>query len=127
MNAISSTKNKRVIVIANKNWEMAPLMNVLLEPRACPAGLAWPTTLNPLTEWQAGSRPKTVADISNPIPRASTCSQSIAADTARAAALKVGGKAGRLINTLWREILHEGLQPEPAEPAVGLRSARPSL
>src|SRR5436189_933229 len=60
-------------------------------------------------------------------PRASTCSQSIAADTARAAALKVGGKAGRLINTLWREILREGLQPEPAEPAVGLRSARPSL
>src|SRR5205085_999017 len=40
-------------------------------------------------------------------PRASTCSQSIAADTARAAALKVGGKAGRLINTLWREILRE--------------------
>src|SRR5438046_10721954 len=60
-------------------------------------------------------------------PRASTCSQSIAADTARAAALKVGGKAGRLIKTLWREILREGLQPEPAEPAVGLRSARPSL
>jgi hypothetical protein len=29
--------------------------------------------------------------------------------------------------TLWREILREGLQPEPAEPAVGLRSARPSL
>jgi selenocysteine lyase/cysteine desulfurase len=27
----------------------------------------------------------------------------------------------------WREILREGLQPEPAEPAVGLRSARPSL
>src|SRR5438094_3801193 len=54
-------------------------------------------------------------------PRASTCSQSIAADTARAAAL-VGGKAGRLINTLWREILREGLQPEPAEPAVGLQA-----
>jgi hypothetical protein len=70
MNAISSTRNKRVIVIANKNWEMAPLMNVLLEPRACPAGLAWPTTLNPLTQWQAGSRSKTVADISNPMPRA---------------------------------------------------------
>src|SRR5205807_3612600 len=55
-------------------------------------------------------------------PRASTCSQSIAADTARAAALKVGGKAGRLINTLWREIPREGLQPEPAEPAVGLQA-----
>ena len=26
-----------------------------------------------------------------------------------------------------REIPREGLQPEPAEPAVGLRSARPSL
>jgi hypothetical protein len=27
----------------------------------------------------------------------------------------------------WREIPREGLQPEPEEPAVGLRSARPSL
>ena len=58
-------------------------------------------------------------------PRASTCSQSIAADTARAAALKVGGKAGRLINTLWREILREGLQPEPSG-ASGRTSKRRS-
>ena len=60
-------------------------------------------------------------------PRASTCSQSIAADTARAAALKVGGKAGRLINTLWREILREGSQPEPsgASGRTSKRSSKP--
>ena len=28
---------------------------------------------------------------------------------------RAGKKAGRLIKTLWREILREGLQPEPAE------------
>src|SRR5438034_10249793 len=39
--------------------------------------------------------------------------------------LKVGGKAGRLINTLWREILREGSQPEPSR-ASGRTSKRSS-
>ena len=30
------TQDKRVLIIANKRWEAAPLLNVLREPRACP-------------------------------------------------------------------------------------------
>jgi hypothetical protein len=61
---------KRVVIIANKNWEAAPLMDVLLEPRACPPGFPWPRTLNHTTSWQAASTPKTADDIANPKPRA---------------------------------------------------------
>src|SRR5436853_7428912 len=55
-------------------------------------------------------------------PLASTCSQSIAADTVRAASVKVGGKTGLLHNPLEREIPHRGLYQYTAEPADGRRS-----
>jgi hypothetical protein len=62
--------DKRIVLIANKNWETAPLMNVLLEPRACPPAFPWPSTQWPLEAWQAGATKKTAPDVSSPHPRA---------------------------------------------------------
>ena len=36
---------KRVLIIANKNWEATALMNVLLEVKACPDKFPWPVKL----------------------------------------------------------------------------------
>ena len=49
-------------------------------------------------------------------------SATILAGALAGSAMAQAPDAGRLIKTLWREILREGLQPEPAEPAVGLRT-----
>lgn len=47
--------SKRVLVIANKNWEASALMNVLLEAKACPERFPWPVRLNhplpPQSDW----------------------------------------------------------------------------
>lgn len=55
-------ESKRVLVIANKNWEATALMNVLLEATACPEQFPWPVRLNhpmlPQNNWR------------NPQPRA---------------------------------------------------------
>ncbi len=68
---MATPRCRRVLVVANKNWEVAPLMDVLLEPRACPPLFPWPTMLPPVQAWQAGSRPpKTPEDIKKPHPRA---------------------------------------------------------
>jgi len=37
--------HKRVLIIANKNWEATALMNVLLEAKACPDKFPWPVKL----------------------------------------------------------------------------------
>lgn len=54
--------HKRVLIVANKNWEATALMNVLLEPKACPDKFPWPVKLAhpvpPGTDWN------------NPQPRA---------------------------------------------------------
>ena len=54
--------HKRVLIIANKNWEATALMNVLLETKACPEKFPWPVRLNhpllPQSDWN------------NPQPRA---------------------------------------------------------
>jgi len=60
---------KRILLIANKAWEATPLMNVLLEPRACPSGFPWPNNLCPLEAWQTSSVAKSSSDVTNPRPR----------------------------------------------------------
>ena len=37
--------HKRILIIANKNWEVTALMNVLLEVKACPDQFPWPVKL----------------------------------------------------------------------------------
>jgi hypothetical protein len=50
-NALGEPMEKRVVIVANKSWEAAPLMDVLLEPAACPPNLPRPAFLNhPLRE-----------------------------------------------------------------------------
>jgi hypothetical protein len=50
---------KRVLIIANKDWEANALMQVLLEPKACPDNLPWPGKLgHPLPPQGDSKRPK---------------------------------------------------------------------
>ena len=54
---------KRVLIIANKDWEVTALTNVLLEAKACPDKFPWPVKLtHPLP-------PQIVPTMSNPKPR----------------------------------------------------------
>ena len=54
---------KRVLIIANKDWEVTALTNVLLEAKACPDKFPWPAKLtHPLP-------PQIVPTMSNPKPR----------------------------------------------------------
>ncbi len=53
---------KRVLIIANKDWEATALMNVLLEVKACPDKFPWPVKLThpqpPQTSELTTSKPK---------------------------------------------------------------------
>ena len=54
---------KRIAIVANKNWEAAALMNVLLDSKACPEKFPWPMKLNhpvsPHGDW-ANPQPRAV-------------------------------------------------------------------
>lgn len=47
--------HRRILIIANKNWEAAALMTVLLYSQACPPRFSWPIQLGhplpPLSDW----------------------------------------------------------------------------
>lgn len=55
--------HRRILIVANKNWEAAVLMTVLLNAQACPPHFPWPIQLNhprtPTSDWR-NPRPRAV-------------------------------------------------------------------
>src|SRR5688500_16734876 len=60
----SEGKQKRILLIANKSWEVWPLTAVLMEEKAVTPGFPWP--IGNLKEWQNYPTKKIASNINSP-------------------------------------------------------------